>query len=73
MPALIPVSVPLASMVPTAVLLLLHVPLVVVLLSVVLLPLHTVAVPVIAAGNAFTVTATLASGPQHPAVDRLLK
>lgn len=57
MPTLIPETMPVED--PTtaiAVELLLHVPPGVLLLSVVVLPLHTSVVPVIAAGNGFTVT-----------------
>ena len=52
-----PVTIPVvAPTVAVAVLLLLHVPPVVGSLSVVVAPMHTTAVPVIAAGSGFTVT-----------------
>ena len=60
-PADTPVRVPVVppeTMVATPVLTLLHVPPLVPSLSIVVEPWHTLAVPVIAAGNGFTVTVT---------------
>lgn len=50
-PAAIPLTVPVASIVAMAVLLLLHAPPVVVVLSVVVVPTQVLSVPVIAAGS----------------------
>ena len=50
-PAAIPLTVPVASIVAMAVLLLLHAPPVVVVLSVVVVPTQALSVPVIAAGS----------------------
>lgn len=56
-PAMMPATMPVADpMVATEPVLLVHVPPEVALLSVVVEPLHKVAVPLIAAGDAFTVT-----------------
>ena len=60
-PVTIPVLAPALAMV---VLLLLHVPPVVVLLSVVVEPIHTEDVPLIAAGNGFTVMVFVTLAPQ---------
>jgi hypothetical protein len=58
-----------ASMVPVAVVLLLHVPPAGVLLSAAVLPVHIAAMPLIAAGTGLMVTVIAASEPQHPAAD----
>ena len=57
-PAVRPLTTPLVLTVPTAVLLLLHVPPVVALASAVVLPTHTLEVPVIGV-TPFTVTVAL--------------
>ena len=62
-PAAIPVTTPVASMVPAAVLLLVHVPPAVVFASAVVWPIQTVGVPVMIAGDAITVTTTDAEQP----------
>ena len=64
MPTATPDTKPVTNVVDaTVVLLLLHVPPVVALASVVTVPSHTVAVPVMAPGNGFTVTTTVLRQP----------
>ena len=62
-PAVSPFTTPDASTVPTAVVLLLHVPPAVALSRSVVLPVHTVAAPVMAAGSGLTVTTAVAAHP----------
>jgi hypothetical protein len=61
-PAVTPVTMPVASIVARGSLLV-HVPPVVVLSSVVVNPSHTASAPVMAAGNWFTVTVAVAMQP----------
>ena len=64
LPAATPVTVPkLGSMVANVTSLLVHDPPVTVLFKVVCAPLHTFIVPVIAAGNAFTVNTAVVKQP----------
>jgi len=67
-PAAMPVTMPAASMVAIAVLLLLHAPLVLVVLNVVVVPTQALSVPVMAEGSGFTVTILVSWQPPAPIV-----